>query len=205
MKALIDKFGREISYLRLSVTDRCNLRCSYCMPERGTIFAPKKEVLTYEEMLLLCETLSDVGIEKVRITGGEPFVRQDLIHFLRQLSLLPKIKQISITSNLTLIRPHLQELKELRITDINVSLDALSREKFFEITRRDVFDEVHETLLEMIALGFRLKINCVVMAGKNEDQLIPLIELARNHALSIRFLEEMPFNGLGEEASQVMS
>jgi cyclic pyranopterin phosphate synthase len=104
-----------------------------------------------------------------------------------------------------LIRPYLQELKELNITDINVSLDALSREKFLEISRRDVFDEVNETLLEMIERGFQLKINCVLMSGKNEDQIIPLLELAKEHPLSVRFLEEMPFNGLGEEVKNVMT
>jgi molybdenum cofactor biosynthesis protein A len=205
MKMLEDKFGRQITYLRLSVTDRCNLRCSYCMPETGMIFAPKKEVLSYEEMLTLAEILGDLGIRKIRVTGGEPFVRKDLIYFLKNLSAIPTIDQVSITSNLTLIRPHLQELLDSNITSVNVSLDAMDKKKFHEITRRDVFEEVEQTLFEMIKKGFYLKINCVAMAGKNEDQIVPLMELARKHPISVRFLEEMPFNGSGEEVAKVIS
>jgi len=202
---LKDKFGREINYLRLSVTDRCNLRCSYCMPEHGMVFSPKRDVLEYEEMLTLVSLLSELGIRKVRITGGEPFVRTDLMYLLRELSKNPRIDKINITSNLTLIRPHLDELLELGITHVNVSLDALDRTRFFEITKRDVFDEVERTLYEMIEKGFHLKINCVVMKGKNEDQILPLLNLAKAHPLSVRFLEEMPFNGLGVEKVDLFS
>ena len=172
---LQDKFGREINYLRLSVTDRCNLRCSYCMPEHGLVFSPKKEVLQYEEMIQLVSLLSELGIRKVRITGGEPFVKTDLMHLLRALSKNPRLDKISITSNLTLIRPHFDELLALGITNVNVSLDALDRTRFFEITKRDAFDEVERALYEMIEKGFHLKINCVVMKGTNEDQILPLL------------------------------
>ncbi|MEP1097677.1 MAG: GTP 3',8-cyclase MoaA [Cyclobacteriaceae bacterium] len=205
MEKLKDKFGREISYLRLSVTDRCNLRCTYCMPERGLKFAPKQTLLSYEELLELADVLGSVGINKIRITGGEPFVRADLIAFLRELAAKPYLEKISITSNLTLIRQHLEELQSVGIQDVNVSLDCLERERFKEITRRDEFEEVERTLYEMIDRGFNIKINCVAMAGVNEDQIIPLMNLAKERPVSVRFLEEMPFNGSGSEFQRTLN
>ncbi len=201
---LNDKFGREINYLRLSVTDRCNLRCTYCMPERGMAFAQREQLLSYEELLLLVDTLGELGISKVRLTGGEPFVRTDLPYFLKELRKRIFLEQISITSNLTLIRPHLDELLDLDIRDINVSLDALDKQKFFDITRRDEFDEVSKSLHLMIEKGFNLKLNCVVMKGKNEDQILPLLNFTKEHPVSVRFLEEMPFNGSGQGSSEVL-
>ncbi|MEM7297569.1 MAG: GTP 3',8-cyclase MoaA [Bacteroidota bacterium] len=204
MEKLTDKFGREIDYLRLSVTDRCNLRCTYCMPERGLQFSPKEHLLTYEELLHLVDILGSVGVNKVRITGGEPFVRADLISFLRSLSERPFLKKINITSNITLIRPYLDELENLGITEINVSLDSLEKKNFQLITRRDEFEEVERSLYEMIERGFNLKVNCVVMKGLNEQQIMPLLGLAKEHPVSVRFLEEMPFNGSGELKRDVM-
>lgn len=205
MEKLKDKFDREINYLRLSVTDRCNLRCTYCMPERGLKFAPKQTLLSYEELLELADVLGSVGINKIRITGGEPFVRTDLIAFLRELAAKPYLEKISITSNLTLIRQHLEELQSIGIQDVNVSLDCLDREQFKEITRRDEFEEVERTLYEMIDRGFNIKINCVAMAGVNEDQIIPLLNLAKERPVSVRFLEEMPFNGTGSEFQRTLN
>ncbi|WP_421764692.1 GTP 3',8-cyclase MoaA [Ekhidna sp.] len=205
MKKLQDKFGREINYLRLSVTDRCNLRCTYCMPERGMVFEPKEHILSYEELLNLVDVMGEMGISKIRLTGGEPFVRADLMYFIKELSKKPYLEKISITSNLTLIRPHLDELESLGVKDINVSLDCLDRQKFKEITRRDEYEEVSAALYEMIARDFNLKVNCVVMEGVNEDQILPLIELAKEHLVSVRFLEEMPFNGLGGKVETPMN
>jgi len=202
---LKDKFGRKINYLRLSVTDRCNLRCTYCMPEQGLSFAKRETVLSYEELLRLMDILGDLGISKIRITGGEPFVRADLMYFLRELRKKPFLEAISITSNLTVIRPHVDELLDLGIRDVNVSLDALDRQKFFEITKRDKYEEVYLALMEMIEKGFNVKINCVVMKETNEDQVLPLLGLAKDHPVSVRFLEEMPFNGSGEARSKVMN
>ncbi|MEP5611164.1 MAG: GTP 3',8-cyclase MoaA [Cyclobacteriaceae bacterium] len=204
MEKLKDKFGREINYLRLSVTDRCNLRCTYCMPERGLKFAPKQTLLSYEELLELADVLGSVGINKIRITGGEPFVRTDLMAFLRELATKSYLEKISITSNLTLIRQHLEELQSIGIHDVNVSLDCLERERFKEVTRRDEFEEVEQTLYEMIDRGFNIKINCVAMAGVNEDQIIPLLNLAKERPVSVRFLEEMPFNGSGSEFQRTL-
>ncbi|MEQ9405706.1 MAG: GTP 3',8-cyclase MoaA [Cyclobacteriaceae bacterium] len=205
MEQLKDKFGREINYLRLSVTDRCNLRCTYCMPEQGLQFAPKQTLLSYEELLSLADVLGAVGIKKIRITGGEPFVRKDLIHFLEKLSQKSFLEKISITSNLTLIRPHLDELQEFGINDVNVSLDCMDADRFKEITRRDGFEEVERTLYEMIDRGFNTKINCVAMAGVNEDQILPLLNLAKDRPVSVRFLEEMPFNGSGSELQRTLN
>lgn len=195
---LQDKFGRNIDYLRLSVTDRCNLRCTYCMPKEGLKFADKSHLLSYEEIDQLIDLLGDMGLQKVRITGGEPFVRSGIMDCLRSLAAKPFLNSIAITSNLTLIAPHIEELKSLGINKVNVSLDALSRDRFHEITLRDQYDVVMDNLLKMIALDFDVKVNCVVMKGKNEDQLLPLLELARTRKVSIRFLEEMPFNGSGK-------
>ena len=205
MKKLQDKFGREINYLRLSVTDRCNLRCTYCMPERGMTFEPKEHLLSYEELLQLVDVMGEMGINKIRLTGGEPFVRADLMYFIKALAKKSYLDKISITSNLTLIRPHLDELERLGIKDINVSLDCMDRQKFKEITRRDEYEEVSAALNEMIARDFNLKVNCVVMKGVNEDQILPLIELVREHPVSVRFLEEMPFNGSGGKVETPMN
>lgn len=205
MEKLQDKFGREINYLRLSVTDRCNLRCTYCMPERGMTFEPKEHLLSYEELLNLVDVMGALGINKIRLTGGEPFVRADLMYFINELSKKPYLEQISITSNLTLIRPHLDELEAFGIKDINVSLDCLDRQKFKAITRRDEYEEVSGALYEMIARGFNLKVNCVVMKGVNEDQILPLVALAKDQPISVRFLEEMPFNGSGGKVEAPMN
>ena len=202
---LTDKFDRGIDYLRLSVTDRCNLRCAYCMPERGMKFAHRDQLLSYEELLTLVDIMGDLGISKLRLTGGEPFVRSNLMSFLTELRKRDFLKKISITSNLTLIEPHLEQLLQLGIKDVNVSLDAVDRQKFFEITKRDEYEEVISALHKMIEKGFNLKLNCVVMKGTNEDQILPMLDLAKEYPLSIRFLEEMPFNGLGEAKAEVLS
>lgn len=194
---LTDKFGRQINYLRLSVTDRCNLRCVYCMPAVGVKFSNKQELLTYEEMLYLIDILGEMGVDKIRLTGGEPFMRKDFIHFLEQVSKRDFLKSIGITSNLTLIQPYITRLKDMAISKINVSLDAMDAVSFKSITRRDDFDTVYQNLMNLIEEGFDLKINCVVMKGRNESQILPLMQLAKEHNISVRFLEEMPFNGSG--------
>lgn len=197
-KPLYDNHGRPINYVRLAVTDRCNLRCFYCMPEEGIDYVPRQELLSYEEMERLIRLLVSMGIDKVRITGGEPFIRKDIMPFLRSISQLEGLKKINITTNGTTTRPHLEELYQLGIRTINLSLDTLDKERFFQITRRDVFDEVLLTLHTMMDMGFETKINTVVMDGKNTDDILPLVELAKEHKVSVRFIEEMPFNGEGQ-------
>jgi molybdenum cofactor biosynthesis protein A len=196
-KIIYDNHGRPITYLRLAVTDRCNLRCFYCMPEDGIKYLPKSKVLTYEEMLRIVGVMAKLGIQKVRITGGEPFVRQNLMDFMYQLSDIEGINEINITTNGILTGQYIRQMKEIGVRSVNLSLDTLDQKRFYEITRRDEFPKVNETLYRLIDEGFDVKINAVVMDGKNTEDIIPLTELTKNHNVSVRFIEEMPFNGEG--------
>ena len=195
MSVLIDKYGRQLTYLRLSVTDRCNFRCYYCMPEEGMTFAARASLLSFEELHTLSAIFCGLGVHKIRITGGEPFVRAGIISFLGRLSRLSGLDEITITTNGTLLDKHIETLQLLRIRKINLSLDSLSRERFFRITRRDSFEEVFTGIFKLLSAGFELKLNCVVATGKNTEDIIPFIELTKQHSLAVRFLEEMPFNG----------
>lgn len=202
-KALYDNHGRRINYLRLAVTDRCNLRCFYCMPEQGIKYMSREDLLTYEEMIRLVRLLVTLGIDKVRITGGEPFIRRDMMNFLTELSAIPGLTQINITTNGTTTAPLIPELARLGIHSINLSLDTLDRDRFFQITRRDQFDQVMETFNALLEYGIKTKINAVVMAGQNIEDLVPMAELTREHPVSVRFIEEMPFNGEGQHYEQL--
>ncbi|WP_342646144.1 GTP 3',8-cyclase MoaA [Mucilaginibacter sp. CSA2-8R] len=202
-RVLIDKYGRQLNYLRLSVTDRCNFRCYYCMPEEGIDFARRKDLMTFDEMLYLSSVFCKLGVSKIRITGGEPFVRNGIMPFLRKLSQTDNLKEITVTSNGTLSERYQAELLQIGIRKINISLDSLSRERFAQITRRDNFDGVYASIFKLLDSGFDIKLNCVVAENKNIQDIIPFIELTKNYALSVRFLEEMPFNG--SDGSQVQS
>ncbi len=192
---LIDNHNRRINYLRLAVTDRCNLRCHYCMPSEGINFVKNEKLLTIEELQVLAKTMVDQGIDKIRITGGEPFVRKDLMVLLRYLSSLSGIQELSITTNATLIGPHIQELKALGIKNINLSLDAINRDTFEKITRRDQYDVVYGNLMKLIEEGFHVRINFIVLEDQNVQDIIPILKLQQQYPVSVRFLEEMPFNG----------
>lgn len=198
---LYDNHGRVINYMRLAVTDRCNLRCTYCMPACGIDFTERKALLTYEEMIRLSRIVAAHGISKIRITGGEPFVRRDMMNFLRELSQVEGIQQIPITTNATLLDGKIEELKSIGIHAINVSLDSLDRQRFYEITRRDDLPKVWNNIHHLIQEKFDVKINMVVMADKNIDDIIPMILLAKDFPISVRLLEEMPFNGEGEKTT----
>lgn len=202
---LIDNHGRPITYLRLAVTDRCNLRCFYCMPEEGISFLPKPHLLTFEEMLRMVRMMAELGIKKVRITGGEPFVRKELMSFLRSLVAIPGIEKVNITTNGVLTEPLIPELKILGISSINLSLDTLDRERFKEMTRRDELPNVLRTLDALLEHEIDTKINAVVMAGKNDQDILPLVSLAKEMPISVRFIEEMPFNGSGLNEAAFMS
>lgn len=193
---LLDNHGRELTYLRLAVTDRCNLRCTYCMPAEGINYMPERELLSWEEMFRLTRILHEMGIKKVRITGGEPFVRNGLLDFLTNLAGLKDL-EICLTTNGVFIGEYIEALKKLGVRHINLSLDSLDRDRFHQITRRDDFAKVYANLLLLIEAGFQVKINAVVMQGKNEDDILALTEFAREHPVSVRFIEEMPFNGSG--------
>ncbi len=192
---LIDNHGRTINYLRLAVTDRCNLRCNYCMPSEGIDFAKNDSLLSIDELKLVSKILVNQGVDKIRITGGEPFVRKDLMVLLREMAKMPGLKDISVTTNATLIGPYIDELKELGIKNVNVSLDSINRETFERITRRKEFDTVHENLIRLITEGFKVRINFIVLEGQNEQDIIPILDVMKHHNVSVRFLEEMPFNG----------
>ncbi len=194
--SIIDNHGRPLTYVRLGVTDRCNLRCFYCMPEEGISFVDKSSLLSFEEMLRLMRLLHQMGVKKVRITGGEPFLRKDLMQFLRQLSIIG-FEKISITTNGTLLLRHLEELDQLGIRSINYSLDTVDPKRFFDITRRDVFEEVWGALMRMLEHGFEVKVNMVVMEDKNDMDILSMAHLAAKYPLDVRFIEEMPFNGEG--------
>ncbi len=200
---LTDNHGRKINYLRLAVTDRCNLRCFYCMPEEGIEWLSRKELMTYEEMLRICSLLVKMGVDKIRITGGEPFVRKDIMQFLTSLSVLNGLRQLTITTNGVLTAPYVPELKKLGVQSVNLSMDTLDRNKFFTITKRDELPNVLETLEQLLKHEIEVKINAVVMDGKNIDDIIPLVELTKNLPVSVRFIEEMPFNGEGNHYSHL--
>jgi len=195
---LYDNHGRPINYLRLAVTDRCNLRCFYCMPEEGIKYMPKKELLTFEEIERLITMLASLGISKIRLTGGEPFVRNDLMKLIRRIVEIDGIKDLHITTNGILSAPHISELKSLGIASVNLSLDTLDRGRFKVITRRDEFEKTWETLHSLIENDIPVKINAVVMDGKNIDDILPMVELTKKFLVSVRFIEEMPFNGSGQ-------
>ena len=192
---LIDNHGRKINYLRLAVTDRCNLRCFYCMPEDGLQWLSRKELMTYEEMLRICDVLVKMGIEKIRITGGEPFVRKDMMQFLTSLSKLNGLNQLTITTNGVLTAPLVPELKKIGIRSVNLSLDTLDRNRFFTIAKRDELPNVLATLEALLQHNIEVKVNAVVMDGRNTQDIIPLVELTKHQPISVRFIEEMPFNG----------
>ncbi|MEM8899782.1 MAG: radical SAM protein, partial [Bacteroidota bacterium] len=160
---IIDNHGRPIEYVRLAVTDRCNQRCFYCMPAEGIQYLPRKELLTYEEMLRMLEIMSKMGIRKVRITGGEPFLRKDLIYFLEDVSQIEGIDSIHITTNGVLTTRFIPQLTKIGVKSINLSLDTMNSERFKMITRRDEFNRVMDCLEALIESGIKTKINAVIM------------------------------------------
>ncbi len=196
---LRDNHGRPLNYLRLAVTDRCNLRCFYCMPEEGIHYLPKKELLTFEEITRLVSIMASMGISKIRLTGGEPFVRNDLMQLMTRLVEIPGVRDLHLTTNGVLTAPHIPELKRLQIASVNLSLDTLDANRFKIITRRDEFANTIRTLNLLLENNIPLKVNMVVMDGKNTEDIVPIAMLAKDHDLSVRFIEEMPFNGDGRQ------
>ena len=194
---LYDNHGRVINYLRIAVTDRCNLRCHYCMPEEGITYVDRSDLLTFEELGRITKVFAGLGINKIRITGGEPFLRKGIMQFLDTMVHTDGIHSTHITTNGTLTHDKVEEIKDLGISSVNLSLDSLNPERFQEITRRDTFDQVMTTLTELIEHDIPTKINMVVMSRHNIDDILPMIELTKHSDISVRFLEEMPFNGTG--------
>jgi GTP 3',8-cyclase len=195
-----DRYGHRISYLRVSITDRCNERCTYCMPQELQEWLPREEILTFEETLRLVGIAAELGVSKVRITGGEPLTRRDVIDFIRRIPEISGIRSIGLSTNGTLLareiapgKPMARALRAAGVGSVNVSLDTLDREVYSQITSRDFHEQVLRGIDAAIAAGFeQIKLNTVLMRGRNEGQLIPLIEFAAQRDLILRFIEMMP-------------
>ena len=198
---LIDSFGREITYLRLSVTDRCDLRCTYCMAENMT-FLPRKDLLSLEELGTLCESFIKRGIKKIRITGGEPLVRRDLMSFMHKLSkhrISGKLDEITLTTNGTLLSRDAKELKLCGVERINISLDTLDPIVFTKLTRRNALDAVLKGIDAALEAGIKVKINTVALKGVNDSEIPRLIEWAHNKSMDITLIEVMPLGDIDED------
>ncbi len=189
-----DSFKRKIDYLRLSITDRCNLRCSYCMPESGVPKLDHAEILRYEEIVRLAGIVTAMGISKVRITGGEPLVRQDVLSLCASISGLSGLESLGLTTNGVLLADFAQGLRDAGIKRINVSLDTLRPERFAAITRKDLFHRVWEGILAAERAGISpVKLNAVIMRGVNDDEIEDLARLTFQFPFHVRFIEFMPF------------
>ena len=198
---LIDSFGREITYLRLSVTDRCDLRCTYCMAENMT-FLPRKDLLSLEELGILCESFIRRGIKKIRITGGEPLVRRDLMSFIHKLSkhrISGKLDEITLTTNGTLLSRYAKELKLCGVERINISLDTLDPMVFTKLTRRSALNAVLQGIDSALDAGIKVKINTVALKGTNDSEIPSLIEWAHNKNMDITLIEVMPLGDIDED------
>jgi cyclic pyranopterin phosphate synthase len=171
------------------------------MPEEGIRYLPKKELLTFEEIIRLVSLLASMGISKLRLTGGEPFVRNDLMQLINRLTEIPGIRDLHLTTNGLLTAPHIPELKRLGIASVNLSLDSLDKDRFRMITRRDEFLNTFKTLTLLLESNIPLKVNAVVMDGKNIDDIVPMASLTKDNNITVRFIEEMPFNGDGRPAN----
>lgn len=195
---MIDGFHRNIDYIRISVTDRCNLRCRYCMPPEGITCMPMEEILSYEEIERLCHIFAGMGIHKIKITGGEPFVRKDLCHLLAHLKQIPGIDKVTLTTNGILTLPWLDELKKIDIDGINFSLDTLDPDTFYRISGSHDHQTVVNAIHAAIESGIQnIKINCVPMSGINDDDIADIAGMAKTYPIHVRFIEMMPI-GLGK-------
>ena len=199
--ALVDEYGRTVRYLRFSVTDRCNLRCTYCRSNVLERSIPHEEVLRYEEMLRVVEAAVGLGVEKVRLTGGEPFARKGLMGFIGMIRQRFPHVDIRLTTNATLIRPHVAELRDLGIKVVNISLDSFKAETFAAVTGRDLLHEVRSAMDDLLAAGIGIKINAVALRGVNDGELSAFLDFARQNPVDVRFIEFMPM-GAGTRWSE---
>lgn len=190
----LDPYQRRIDYLRLSVTDRCNLRCVYCMPADGVPKLAHRDVLTYEEVLRLANIATQMGISKIRITGGEPLVRKDILFLCDHIARIGGLQSLSITTNGLLLAPYARDLWGAGIKRINISLDTLDPQKYAAIARRDSFQEVWQGIETALEIGFNpIKLNVVVMRGINDDEIEAMARLTYTYPFHVRFIEFMPF------------
>jgi GTP 3',8-cyclase len=195
-----DRYGHRISYLRVSITDRCNERCTYCMPQELQEWLPREGILTFEETLRLIRIAAELGVSKVRVTGGEPLTRRDVVNFIRRIPQISGIKSIGLSTNGTLLAREITAGKTMAVTlrdagvqSVNISLDTLHQETYSQITGRNFHEQVLKGIDAAISAGFhQIKLNTVLMRGRNEDQLMPLVEFAEARDLILRFIEMMP-------------
>ncbi len=191
-----DNFGRTIDYLRISLTDRCNLRCSYCMPAEGVEMMNHKEILSLEEIIRIAEISVDLGVSKIRLTGGEPLVRKGVTSLISRLKSVKGIENISMTTNGILLENMAYELKRCGLDRLNISLDTVDKLKFKKISRVDGLDKVKKGIETAISAGFDpIKLNTVAVKGLNDDEILNLADYAVTHGLILRFIEQMPFTG----------
>jgi cyclic pyranopterin phosphate synthase len=189
---LTDTFGRKINYLRLSVTDRCNMRCQYCMPAEGMPMLAHGDILSYEELLLIAKSAVAIGIEKIRVTGGEPLVRKEIVPFLARLAAVPGLRQLVLTTNGLHLAEMAESLRQAGVQRLNISLDSLRPETFASITRGADLSRVLAGISAAERAGFPLKINMVVMRGINDEELLDFAALTLDRPLTVRFIEYMP-------------
>ncbi|MBC8167054.1 MAG: radical SAM protein, partial [Bryobacteraceae bacterium] len=194
---LTDNFGREHNNLRISVTDRCNIRCYYCMPEENVQFGRREDILTFEEIERFVSIAATLGIDKIRITGGEPLLRRNLPVLIKGLGSISGIRDLSLTTNAVLLEREAAALDDAGLTRLNIHLDTLDRERFRQITRRDDFNRVMAGIEEALRLGFQVKINAVALKGVTEEDIIPLARFGRERGVEIRFIEFMPLDSQG--------
>jgi cyclic pyranopterin phosphate synthase len=201
MNQLIDPFGRTIEYLRISVTDRCDLRCSYCMSE-DIEFLPRQDILSFEEILRIANSFALLGVSKIRITGGEPLMRKKLPELVASIKAIPGIEEVVMTTNGTLLTKYAKPLFEAGLSRLNISLDTLKAERFQKLTRRDRLQAVLDGIAEAKKYAFdSIKLNAVIMRGMNDDEIIPLTDFALENDLDISFIEEMPLGEVGYDRS----
>jgi cyclic pyranopterin phosphate synthase len=193
---LVDAHGRPLSNLRISVTDRCNLRCAYCMPEEEYVWLAREHILTFEEICALVDAFAHVGVDRVRLTGGEPLLRRDLDELVAMLAQKPAIRDLALTTNGLLLAEQADSLKRAGLHRVTVSLDTLQPERFKTLTRRDGHERVLDGIAAATSAGFtHLKIDTVLIRGTNEDELAPMIEFGKTHGAEVRFIEYMDVGG----------
>ncbi|NRA23185.1 MAG: GTP 3',8-cyclase MoaA [Oleispira sp.] len=201
MNQLIDPFGRAIEYLRISVTDRCDLRCSYCMSE-DVEFLPRQDILSFEEIIRLANSFAQLGVKKIRLTGGEPLMRKKLPELVAAIKAIVGIEEVVMTTNGTLLTKYAKPLFDAGLSRLNISLDTLKTERFQTLTRRDRLQEVLDGINEAKKYAFdSIKLNAVIMRGMNDDEIIPLMDFALQNELDISFIEEMPLGEVGYDRS----
>ena len=202
-QTLQDSFGRFHNYLRISLVEQCNLRCTYCMPEEGLFLSKRKDLMSADEVFEIAKVFVEHGVNKIRLTGGEPLIREDFKTILYSLAELDTA--LSITSNAVLIHRFIDDFHLCNLRKINLSLDTLNASKFKQITKRDRFEIVYNNILRLIREGFQVKINVVLMDGINDDEILDFIYFTRENNVSIRFIEFMPFSGNNWDKSKVIS